>query len=1016
MKVRLMKGVLAVAVTVASALVFAPGSVSAQTSTGTIRGFVKDAQGQPIVGVSVTATQPETNFQRSVITTQTGFYNIPGLQPSQYVVTTSMVGYANQERSIRVLIGQTLNLDLTLSEQAIALEGIRVEATRTEAETRTTEVATNITREQIENVPLVDRNFLSLATLAPGVKREGGSITSGGQSMNNVNVFVDGITFKADLLQGGVAGQDASKGNPFPQVAVQEFRVITQQYKAEYQKASSAIITATTKSGTNEWHGDVFLFRQNKDLINQDFIALRTCTEGKAANPDFVCAEQAKLDKWQGGGSFGGPLMRDRLFVFGAYEGNHQTRAFTTTLGTPANLPPADVLAQLRTHEGTRNSPFRSNLYFGKLTYTPASAHRFEASVNIRDEYDIRNFGGTDSYDNAEHFNNDVNTFALRHQFASGNLLNEASVSYQSVRWHPIPLFEEQVGIRYQGVLKIGGRSTMQDFDQQRLSFRNDISYTKAGWLGDHVFKLGGNFDFLDYDIIRPLNGNPEFRFDSSNDWAFPFEAVAGFGNPDLSADNEQLGVYIQDDWTPTPRLAFNLGIRWDFETGMLNNDWVTPDSIRQFVAQYVTAQGFRCDGTDDPKRAQLCEADRYMTDGDDRPSFKKAFQPRVGLSYDLRGDGNTVLFGGFGIYYDRNRYNVALSEYANLQWLNYTFRFSSDGLPRGGNPTMVWDPSFLSREGLQAALAQGAPARPELFLLENKTTPPNSRHFTAGVRQSLGMMQLTANYTGVRGYNILTWIRANRNVNGTCCANFPVGTPASAFKFTNVFVSSDDARSWYDAMYLKAEKRYSENSKWGAQLSYTLSYTDEEANVSDVFSALDFFTEDFVRYTSRNDERHRITGNWIIGLPFDIRFSGLLELATPKPFNATYGFGPGTNNCTHGNLDCVGGNDWPEGKARFWWRPDGDRFLGIDGFAYRNVDLRLEKEFPTLRGQRIGLVGEVFNVFDHPNFTGFNLNVGNYQSDGTIQPNATFGRPTSVFTTESGGPRRYQLGLRYTF
>src|SRR5688572_21505760 len=525
----------------AAALIFgASGQAAAQTSTGTIRGFVKTAQGAPLAAVNVVARQSDTNFERGALTTATGFFNIPGLQPGAYVLKVSHLGYAEQERPVRVLIGQTLNLNLELSEQAIALAGIQVQAERT-AETRSTEVATNITQEQIENIPLNDRNFLALAALAPGIKREGGSITSGGQSMNNINVFIDGLSFKADVLQGGVAGQDASKGNPFPQVAVQEFRVITQQYKAEYQKASSAIITATTKSGTNEWRGDVFLFGQNKNLINQDFITIRTCNENKTANPNFVCAEQPKLDKWQGGGSIGGPLLRDRLFLFAAYEGNHQTRAFTTTLGTPAQLPPANVLATLQPHEGTRSSPFRSNLYFGKLTYTPTSAHRLEASVNVRDEYDIRNFGGTDSYDNAEHFHNDVKTFALRHQYTRSNLLNEASASFQSVRWHPIPLFDEEIGIRYQNVLKIGGRSTMQDFDQRRLAFRNDISYTLAGWLGDHVFKVGGNLDFLDYNIIRPLNGNPEFRFNATNNWAFPFEAAAGFGDPDLSADNKQL-------------------------------------------------------------------------------------------------------------------------------------------------------------------------------------------------------------------------------------------------------------------------------------------------------------------------------------------------------------------------------------------------------------------------------------------------------------------------------------------
>lgn len=1029
MKRRFITRVLTAAAVLCCALALGPWmSLHAQTSTGAIRGYVKDAAGQPIPGVIVTVKQPETNAQRTGLTTQTGFYNISGLPPGPYVVTTSMVGFAAQERPVRVLIGQTLNVEFTLREQAIALEGITVAADRT-VETRTPEVATNITQEQIENIPLNDRNFLTLATLAPGVKREGGSITSGGQSMNNVNVFIDGLSFKSDVLVGGVAGQDASKGNPFPQVAVQEFRIITQQFKAEYQKASSAVVTATTKSGTNEWRGDVFLLGQNKGLIETDLFTDRICSDSLARNPNFSCAPKPKLDKFQGGGSVGGPLIRDRLFAFVAYEGNHQTRASTTTLQLPTNPPPADVITMLRTHEGTRSSPFRSNLYFGKLTYAPAEGHRLEASVNIRDEYDIRSFGGQDSYENAEQFHNDVRTYALRHQYAKGNLLNEASVSYQSYVWNPIPL-EPSIGIRYQGVLKIGGRSTLQDFDQQRLAFRNDISYTKTGWFGDHAFKLGGNYDFLDYDIIRPLNGNPEFRFNASNNWAFPFEASAGFGDPNLSAKNRQLGVYVQDDWSPTARLAINLGVRWDYETGMLNTNWVTPDSIRQFVAQYAAT--LPCNGSQ-PQREQLCEAERYMTDGDDRSPFKGAFQPRLGFSYDVLGNNRTVLFGGWGLYYDRIRYGVALAEYANLQWQNYTFRFSATGAPIGGNPTIAWDPAYFSREGLQLALNRGAPAVPELFLLENDVKPPKSQQYTLGVRQGVGPLLLTANYTGVRGDNVFTWIRANRRADNTCCADFPASGVNR--RFSNVFVSSDDARTFYDALYVKAEKPFSQGSRWGAQLAYTLAFTDWEADPSGVFSALDAPSEDsFSQFPAGNDERHRITGNWVLGLPLDVRFSGIIELGTPTPRNVTVGFGPGTNNCTHGNMDCLGGNDWPEGEGRNWWRPPTEKFIGIDGFSFRNIDLRVEKEIPTLRGQRVGLVAEVFNAFDFANYTGFNQAYGNYQANGSIVrtqicPNRletlatctvplvdALGQRTGVIINGPGGPRRFQLGMRYQF
>jgi hypothetical protein len=373
-------------------------------------------------------------------------------------------------------------------------------------------------------------------------------------------------------------------------------------------------------------------------------------------------------------------------------------------------------------------------------------------------------------------------------------------------------------------------------------------------------------------------------------------------------------------------------------------------------------------------------------------------------------------MFGGFGIYYDRNRYGNALSERANLQWTTYTFRFSATGAPVGGNPTIAWQPRYLTREGLQEILAGGSAPRPELFLTKNETKPPKANQFSLGVRQVVGPVNVSASYTGVRGYNTFTWIRANRNANGTCCAAFP---NATAPRYSNVFVSSDDARNWYDALFLSVDRRYREDSKWGAQLSYTLGKAEEEANPADVFSALNTFTLDsFARYPSSSDERHHVTANAILGLRWGFKLSGIVDLGTGTPLNATVGFGAGTNNCTHGNRDCLGGNDYPPGKERNWYRPEGDTFLGMGWWRYRNVDLRLEKTFPTLRGQTIGVVGEMFNVFNFRNYTGYNTNVGNFAADGSITPNTTFGRPTGVITdlTRSGAPRRFQLGLTYGF
>lgn len=987
---------------------------AAQSSTTRITGTVTGEDGAPVTGATVSARSIATNITRSATTSDRGFYVLPGLAPDEYEVTVRRLGQQAMSRRIRPLIGESVTLDFKLTATGVQLAAVQVnaEAVAAEADRRSTEVATNITQEQIRSVPLTERNFLALALLAPGVRRDGGSITSGAQSANNINVFVDGATFKSDILVGGVVGQDASKGNPFPQNAVQEFRVITQQYKAEYQRATSAIITATTKSGTNTWSGDAFGYFQNRFGIERDYFQQRRCDSLAAANA-AACAAKPRLDRYQVGGSLGGPIMKDKLFFFGSYEGNLQTRANNVILGSPTNKPPTATLDSLRKFEGTFESPFRSHLGFAKLTYAPNERHRFETSVNIRNEYDIRSFGGTDSYDNAERFFNDVNTFLAKHQYVKGRGLNEITASYQSFKWHPVPLYEQKVGVNYSGVLKVGGRSTMQDFDQRRLSLRDDFTYTVDRLAGEHVFKVGGNVDFVAYDVIRPLNGNPQYTFQATNNWAFPFTAVAGFGDPDIGASNSQFGIYAQDDWRATSRLAFNLGVRWDFETDMVNNDWVTPDSVRAAVNTYRAT--LACNGSD-PKREQLCNPEPFLTDGTQRKPFLGAIQPRLGASFDVFGNGKTIVFGGYGLYYDRNRYGNTLGERANLQWTTYTFQFSTDGLPRGGQPTTIWNPRYLTREGLQEILRSGSAPVPELFLTDNETNPPKAHQFSGGVRQNIGDFEVSASYTGVRGYNTFTWLRANRNADGSCCTQFP--SPTSR-KYSNVFVSNDDARNWYDAMYLSVQKRYTENSKWGAQLSYTLAKAEEEASAADVFSALNVFTsKTFERYATSTDERHHLTSNVIVGLPWGFKVSGVLDLGSGTPFNAPYGFGAGTNACTYGNKDCVGGNDWPTGEKRNNYRPDGDSFLGLDMWRTRNVDFRIEKSFRTLRGQQIGVIGELFNAFNYRNYSGFNTNIGNFTNTGGITLNPAFGTPTAVLNdlTRMGAQRRVQIGMNYRF
>lgn len=363
------------------------------------------------------------------------------------------------------------------------------------------------------------------------------------------------------------------------------------------------------------------------------------------AKPDY--------SRYLAGLSIGGPIVRDKLFFFGAYEGNFQDRTGVTRLnGTPASWPA--IIAPFNNDAHT--APFRGHSGFAKFTYNLSPTHLLEFTGDGRIESETRGFGnqfsGAEvSFQSAFRFKNDVVTGRIKDTYFGRGFTNEALVSYQWYRWNQDPLDFNTPGQNYVGIGRIGGNDSYQNLQQKRLSFRNDLTLAQFRWAGAHIVKFGGNVDFLNYDMNKNLNGNPVFNFEGTNGFAFPTGASYGFGDPDVGGKNTQLGVYIQDDWSPTSRLTFNFGIRWDYETGMYNTSYVTPQAVRDSITAAAGTLFIPID------------PNRYFTDGTQRRNFKGAFQPRLGFSYALDESGKTSIFGSFGIFYDRTIFNSFIDE-----------------------------------------------------------------------------------------------------------------------------------------------------------------------------------------------------------------------------------------------------------------------------------------------------------------------------------------------------------------
>lgn len=977
-KGKALRACLIAATMLAGGAVVLPTMAVAQVTTGQLRGQVVGADGAPAAGAVVTARNTGTNQTLRTTSDANGAYTLTGLRPGNYEIVATVADQTSREQ-IQIQIGQSVNLDLalgTVGADVVAAGPDEIVVTGSRApETRTSEVATNVSQEQLRVLPQTDRNFLSFAALAPGVRYNDSEtskgIQSGASTASQVNVFIDGVSLKNKLREGGIAGQQNSRGNPFGQLAVQEFRVLTQNYKAEYEQAGSAIITAITKSGTNEFHGEAFGQYTDKGLSQKAYLDVRN----NRPEPAF--------ERKQYGVSLGGPIIKDRLFFFAAYEGNDQNRAFNVdSTGSAEAVAEFERFSgrRLSEFEGAFVSPFRADFYFGKLTLTPDDRQVFDLSFSRRQETDIQGFGGNTSYDYAENKRNQVDTYLFKWTYNGDNFINEFNANYLDYTFNPTSLNPNLATFDYASVIVYGGRESTRRENQRSHTLRDDFTYTG---FDNHAIKLGARVEITDIQFANDAYIQPRYTFrrepQNNLNFSFPAEARLGLGNGLVQGSNTQIGLYVQDDWDITSRLQLNLGVRWDYETNGFNNEYRTPAAAAAALRSLPKTYYF------DPEN--------YITDGNDRKPFTGAIAPRVGFSWDLTGNRSTVLFGGFGRYYDRNNFNNTIDEVSRTINPVGVFRFSADGAPRGGFPTVQWNPSYLTREGLLALRATSTSGLPELFAVKNDARPPVNDQISLGVRQRIGVFQAALTGSYQRGRNGYTHLRATRNNNGLggCCNT----ASAVANGYSNVLIGYDGLDTRYKAIFFTLDKNYTEASGWGLNIAYTLS--KGEQNGGDLFS-LDALTPDDYGWRPRNgDERHRLVLSGIVDLPLGFQFSTLSTLGSGEAFRVT----DGTRGAESG---------FNRFTAAY---PEKNCIKGV--FAYCEVNVTLAKKFALFGGDTVEAAVDVLNAFNNKNFSGFDDFFNN-----TVNP--TTGRVTDPLDPARIGrntltlPRRIQFRVGYRF
>lgn len=954
-------------------------SAFAQT-TSTLQGRVEGAT----AGSTVTVTDTVTGRTVTATTRADGSFTVVGLRPSTYRVEAE----GQEAQQVSLPVGQIVNVDL--APPAPAGEGeVIVTGLRGRSEVRTATIGTSVSQAQIESLPQTSRNFLNFAALAPGVTLPAGEnvgIQAGGVSSNNVNVFIDGTSQKSQVGFGGVAGQNFSKGNPFPQSAIQEFRVETQNFKAEFENAGSAIITAITKTGGEDFHGSAFGKYVPKSWYGRPFFD----RPGEANNPTGANAKP-DYKRWQFGGDLGGPIIPGVLHFFAAYEGTRQTSP--AKIVNPSPLLPA----ALRTRFGGNfAADFKQDLYFGKLTLFASDRDTISASYFMRQETDVKDYGDNRAFEQGRDVGTESKNYQLEWSHRGDGFLNELTFSYfNNFTGTPtITVGPEYVltdGVGGGDLFFFGANSFQQSNEQESFTFKNNFTYT--GW-ENHVVKAGIKISMNTLTRVEDAFANGTYRFAYQNftdeGSSIPYRATISLLPPTpMEADNVQVGLFLQDDWTIDDHWTVNLGLRWDYESNNFNNNYHTPEKVATALRNYQ------------PWQAAGINPEDYITDGTKRKPFMGAFQPRIGVSYDVNGDRDLVLFAGAGRYYDRNIYYLASLEtlFNNIRSDASVNFCGATGLPacNGSVGQLQWNPAYRDPNALRAAVAQTGLSG-DIWVINNDAKVPYTDQFTLGVRKRLGPVQLSAAVAHNRSHNAFIFVRGNRQTNGNYTDggfgwvrdNFPAGNGLVPGYTGRLNIGSSEGKAKYTALYLTADKTYTKDSGWGATAALTIS--DAKSNQAISFDEGQMFNagkqDAFGWQPTRNLERWRFVATGMGDLPWGFQVAGTLTLASGPRF---------------GNVDFS--RTPPPNCGGCFYYNDAGVFSPKQSIGYKNVDLRVAKTFkvPGIGGE-LTADFEVFNVFDWVN--------RNYSTWGAGSgPN-----PTREENSTVGYARTFQAGLKYKF
>ncbi|GHH57868.1 TonB-dependent receptor domain-containing protein [[Pseudomonas] boreopolis] len=965
----------------------------AQTSTATLRGQVAAAQS----GAEVTVTNVATGSVRRAPVNAGGSYTIVGLPPGTYTVESGGVS-----RTVTLSVASTATVNLEAQAQAPAGDATTLAAVNVSAplirDVKTSEVGNTVSLHQIQQLPQATRNFLEFADTVPGmvfqIDGNGNTKLRGGASNASAgNLYIDGVGQKSYVRSGGIAGQSDTQGNPFPQLAIGEYKVITSNYKAEYGQISGAAITAATKSGTNEFHGEVFYRYTDQDLRDK--------------RPDEEKSGKIDSQTKEYGFALGGPIIQDRMHFFVAYEGKDNVVP-KGVQSSPEAAPYIGFLpSNLSSQYGAANLPFSEDLYFGKIDFEPTDRDRFELSAQYRDETQVANVGGTSATDHGTDKINKDKRVNLRWQHSADAWYNELIVGTEDSENNPTPMSIGN-GITYKYLnyrpapstdidewtfLETGsaGGLNVQRKKQKGWFLQNDLTFTSFQWHGDHTIKMGVSYKDIKLTSQDAAALNPQFAYsvDANGIAATPYRVdfVAPFSTPGqkstVESPSKQYGIYIQDDWVVNDKLTLNLGVRWDYEDSPAYTDFVTS---QDFVNALYS---------DDPANPGHPWADRllpsginvadYISTGHNRKNFKDAWAPRFGFSYDFFGDESAVLHGGAGRSYDRNLFEQLALETskAALSPVAVYFQDPATGrCYRADRVCVAWDPKYL--EGVdQLNTIPGVSKSAELFMFTNKLKTPYSDQYSIGITNQVGEWLTDVTFQRILSYDGFAMSLINRYPDGSYFQNgsAPWGQPVPGYQNTILGMNGLEQRS--SQVLLSAEKPYTKESGWGLTLSYTHTSARQNRNIDEPYAFDKPTIHDYPFVKSDAVSAHRFVASGSIDGPWGVTFGAKVVLATPEPINTIACYG----HTDPDGATCQQVAAIPPGSGKF--------LLGGKIWGYRTVDFQATKEFTVYKDFKMSARINLLNAFNFKNYSSYVYN--GFGSGGTYDPDITINRTGDI-------------------